>query len=103
MMLQAECSRLRIENGRMEKSLHLREQNLLKERATNKKLSADLEAKTQESFEHAQEAHYLSRQLKYSQEDCEYLRISRMFGVLCRERFLAVILGSQALHVAFKV
>ena len=59
----------------MEKSLHLREQNLLKERATNKKLSADLEAKTQESFEHAQEAHYLSRQLKYSQEDCKYLRV----------------------------
>jgi hypothetical protein len=46
-LLQAECSRLRIENGRMEKHLQLREQNLLKERATNKALSADLAKKTQ--------------------------------------------------------
>ena len=64
---------MRIKNSQMEKSLNLREENLLKERAYNKTVTSDLEAKTQESLEHAQEEHALRRSLKYSQTDCEYV------------------------------
>ena len=57
-------------NGAHGKSLNLREQNLLKERDANKKLTAELDAKKQEAFAYAQEAHALDRSLKRREAEC---------------------------------
>lgn len=62
---------MRFEMAKMEKGLNLREQNLLKERATNKKLTAELEAKTHEAFAYAQESHALARSLKRREDECK--------------------------------
>jgi hypothetical protein len=75
---------MRFEMAKMEKSLNLREQNLLKERATNKKLTAELEAKTHEAFEHAQEAHALARNLKRREDECKKCPVfSRPLNCFC--------------------
>lgn len=62
---------MRIEMSRMAKSLTLREENLLKERSNNKKLSQELHEKTQEAFAYAQESHALGRSLKRREDECK--------------------------------